>query len=265
MAELADDSRVNVAAGFCIVPPGMGGCGAFRCTSSAVFDDCPQCGHRSIHPGCAQPMCGQCGHPNRVGVGVGVVALAIVSGGEQSYPRCDLRGNIDYVHTIIAQAMRQRRSQAAGTLFLRSGCSTILGESVQLSATSSLIGTGRWLTIAAKRRPLLQSTTLCEDQRRLSPDFRMLEYSHHHSPQDWNPFDSGGHTNFRLCRPLLSHSCRSAPTRTASRLAPRLALLTQAISLWIVIRHLRAAPGGKCDGDGCDRNRGRLGLLCAEE
>jgi hypothetical protein len=99
----------------------------------AVLDDRAQRGHRGIHPGCAQPLRGQCGHPNRGGVGG--IALAAMSGGEQSYPRRQLRRDIHYFHTVIAQTVRQRRSQAGGTFDRPVGVRPFSGESAQLSVT----------------------------------------------------------------------------------------------------------------------------------
>lgn len=98
----------------------------------AMFDDRPQCGHRGIHPGGARPLRGQCRHPNRDGVGVG--ALAAVPCRKQSYPRCQLRRDIHYFHTVIAQAVRQRRSQTGGTLYRPVGVRPFSGESAQLSS-----------------------------------------------------------------------------------------------------------------------------------
>ena len=133
-------------------------------------------------------------------VAASALSLATVSGGEQSYSHCELRGNIDYVHTIIAQAMRQWRSQAGGTLFLRSGCSTILGESVQLSVN---VFADRHGMVADNCSEASTAAAVYNALLRINGDDHltsgMLEYLHHHSPQDWIPFDSGGHTNFGKC------------------------------------------------------------------
>jgi hypothetical protein len=96
-----------------------------------------------------------------------------VTGGQKPHPRGQLRGNIDHVHTVLAQAPRQRRTQAGCALDRPVDVRPLPGESAKRSVTVVADRDRRWwLTDAARRRPRLRSTTPCADQQRSSPVFR---------------------------------------------------------------------------------------------
>ena len=147
---------------------GLGGAGLDQVI--AVLDDRPQRGDRGIHPGGGQSVRGERGDPD--GHGVSIVALAAVTGGQKPHPGGQLRGDVDHVHTVLAQAARQRCTQAGCALDRPVGVRPFPGESAKRSVALVADRDRRWwLTVAARRRPRLRSTTLCADQRRSSPDF----------------------------------------------------------------------------------------------